>query len=109
MDDFFSKQSNRTYILFSIAILFLVETIFICAWSGVGGKFLLTIGIWIAFISAGINTYYLVINLLNDNTKLSGGFVGGITIVLVIFALLFSAAFLYLQLDSNSRASDSVI
>jgi len=80
----------------SIGSLILAEVIFGLAWNGEYEKSLLTFFTFLIFSFTAFNSYFFFKNLINENRNLKGGLSGGITALMVIFALLFSFGMLFL-------------
>ncbi len=96
MNEFYSKQTNWTYILLSIGSLFLAETIFGFAWDGSYGKLTIKLFAWIVFFVTALNSYFFFKNLANGNYNIRSGFAGGITVIIVVFALFMSFIMLFI-------------
>jgi hypothetical protein len=98
MNNFFIRQSSRTYFLFGVLTFLLSETVFALAWDGSQNKQYITLLAFIAFSVGATNSYFYFKNLNNANPKLTGGLVGGITATAVVFSLLFSIGIILLLL-----------
>ena len=96
MNNFFIRQSSKTYVLFGVLTFVLSEAVFGLAWDGNHNKQYMTLIAFIAFCVGATNNYFYFKNLNNSNPKLRGGLVGGITALVVIFSLLFSIGILLL-------------
>ncbi|QNF32081.1 hypothetical protein HUW51_04805 [Adhaeribacter swui] len=96
MNDFYSRQTNWGYILLSISSIILAETIFGFAWDGSYDKSTLKLFAGIVFGINALNSYFFFKNLANGNKNIRSGFAGGITVIVVVFALLLSFVMLFL-------------
>lgn len=96
MNNFFNRQSNRTYFLFGILTFVLAEVVFGLAWDGNHNRKYTILFSILAFFIGAMNNYFYFKNLINENPKLKGGITGGITIMIVTLSLLFSIGMLLL-------------
>ncbi len=95
MNEFYSNQTKWTYILLSIGIIILAETVFGFAWYGSYDKLTIKLFAWIIFFVTALNSYFFK-NLANGNRNIRGGFAGGVTVIVVVFALLLSFGMVFL-------------
>jgi len=96
MNNFFTRQSSRTYILLGVLTFKLSIVVFGLALGGGYSKQRITLFAFIVFCIGATNTYFYFKNLLNSNPRLRGGLVKGITALVVAFSFLYSIGMLFL-------------
>jgi hypothetical protein len=96
LNEFYNRRTNTTYIFLSIGSLILTEVIFAFAWEGGYEKSLLNFCAFLTFSLTAFNSFFFFKNLINGNRNIKGGFIGGVTVLLVILALLFSLAMTFI-------------
>jgi hypothetical protein len=96
MNNFFNRQSSRTYFLFGILTFILAEVVFGLAWDGHQDRKYLILFSLLAICVGATNNYFYFKNLINGNPKLKGGIIGGLTAITVALSFLFSIGMLLL-------------